>query len=56
MKNILVLDNITNKINFYNENSIKVRSLSPKKENHLVDTGILYFTFSEREKRIGACL
>ena len=41
---------------FYDDNSKLVKKLMPKKENHLIDTGILYFSYSKLEKRIGACL
>ena len=57
LKQILVLDNLTDQIVFYDaDHSKKLRSLKPKAEHHILDTGILYFTYSVQEKRIGACL
>jgi len=49
---IIALDNIADSICFYNLNSQLVRTLSPKKENHIVDTAILYFAYSHLEKRV----
>ena len=46
IERILVLDNLTDQIHFYNEHSLKIMSIKPKRENHIVDTGILYFTYS----------
>eukprot|EP00347_Sterkiella_histriomuscorum_P004350 403360783 len=56
LKMILVLDNLTDEIHFYNEQSVRVKSIKPKSENHIIDTGILFFTYSVQEKRLGACL
>ncbi|CDW75100.1 rna recognition motif [Stylonychia lemnae] len=53
---ILVLDNLTDEIHFYNEHSNRIKSIKPKSENHIIDTGILFFTYSFLERRIGACL
>jgi WD40 repeat protein len=56
LKQICSIDNITDKIFFYDENCRRKHSVKPKKENHIVDTAILYFAYSRIEKRIGACL
>jgi len=42
----MVLDNLTDEIHFYNEHSSRFKSIKPKSENHIIDTGILYFTYS----------
>jgi len=53
---IFVLDNIADKILLYNEFSCNYRAITPKKENHFVDTCILFFSYSKTENRLGACM
>ena len=37
---------------FYNEHSQVVRKLQANKENHILDTAILYIAYSKTEKRV----
>lgn len=52
LKRILVLDNITETIALYDEHSQVLRKLHTNKENHILDTAILYFAYSRSEKRV----
>lgn len=50
------LDNLTDYIKMYDEQCNLIRELGPQKENPNLDNAILYFAYSNTEKRIGACL
>jgi hypothetical protein len=56
MKRVIVLDNITDSLLFYDEKSQIQKTISPNKQNHILDTAILYFAYSNIEKRVGCCL
>ena len=52
MKRVMVLDNITEHIILYDEHSQVQKRLYTNKENHILDTAILYFAYSKSEKRV----
>ncbi|CDW80516.1 rna recognition motif [Stylonychia lemnae] len=56
LRRVIVLDNITENLILYDEHSQVQKKLYTNKENHILDTAILYFGYSRSEKRIGACL
>ena len=52
LKRVMVLDNITENIMLYDEKSQVQTRLHTNKENHILDTAILYFAYSKAEKRV----
>jgi len=52
MKRVMILDNITDNIILYDEHSQVQKRLYTNKENHILDTAILYFAYSKSEKRV----
>jgi WD40 repeat protein len=56
MKRVIVLDNITEQLLLYDERSVVQKRIEPNKSNHILDTAILSFAYSDTEQRIGCCL
>jgi len=52
IRKVIVLDNITEHLMFYDERSVLQFKISPNKENHILETAILYFAYSKTEKRV----
>ena len=52
LRRVIVLDNITENLILYDEHSQVQKKLFTNKENHILDTAILYFGYSRTEKRV----
>ena len=49
MKRVIVLDNITDQLLLYDDKSVIQKTIQPNKQNHILDTAILYFGYSNVE-------
>ena len=56
LRRVLCIDNLAERVSFYDEQGHLDQEIYPNKENHMIDTSILDFVYSKAEQRIGACL